>query len=56
MKRIISVFLSVIMLISAISVPASAAVNEAVKLTQKKGFYNIKGFVNGILRSVIRGS
>ncbi len=37
------------------SVPASAAVNEAVKLTQKKGFYNLKGFVNGILRSVIRG-
>ena len=37
------------------SVPASAAVNEAVKLTQKKGFYNLKGFVNGVLRAIIRG-
>ncbi len=36
-------------------VPDSAAVNEAVKLTQKKGFYNLKGFVNGVLRNVIRG-
>ena len=36
------------------SVPAAAAVNEAVKLTQAKGFYNLKGFVNGVLRSVIR--
>lgn len=35
-------------------IPDSAAVNEAVKLTQKKGFYNLKGFVNGVLRSVIR--
>ena len=37
------------------SVPDAAAVNEAVKLTQKKGFYNLKGFVNGVLRGVIRG-
>ena len=36
------------------SVPAAAAVNEAVKLTQQKGFYNLKGFVNGVLRSIIR--
>ena len=36
------------------SVPAAAAVNEAVHLTQKKGFYNLKGFVNGVLRSIIR--
>ncbi len=35
-------------------VPAAAAVNEAVKLTQKRGFYNLKGFVNGVLRTVIR--
>ena len=35
--------------------PDAAAVSEAVKLTQKKGFYNLKGFVNGVLRSVIRG-
>lgn len=36
------------------SVPAAAAVNEAVRLTQQKGFYNLKGFVNGVLRSIIR--
>lgn len=36
------------------SVPDSAACNEAVKLAQKKGFYNLKGFVNGILRTVSR--
>jgi len=36
-------------------VPNSAAVNEAVKLTQNRGFYNLKGFVNGVLRSVADG-
>lgn len=36
------------------SVPDSAACNEAVKLTQKKGFANLKGFVNGILRTIAR--
>nr|WP_296833693.1 16S rRNA (cytosine(967)-C(5))-methyltransferase RsmB [uncultured Marvinbryantia sp.] len=36
-------------------VPHSAVVNEAVKLTQKKGFYTLKGFVNGVLRAVDRG-
>lgn len=35
-------------------IPDSAAVNEAVKLTQKRGFYNLKGFVNGVLRSISR--
>ncbi|MDD7266640.1 MAG: 16S rRNA (cytosine(967)-C(5))-methyltransferase RsmB [Lachnospiraceae bacterium] len=35
-------------------VPDSAAVNEAVQLTQKKGFFPLKGFVNGVLRTVIR--
>ncbi len=35
-------------------IPDSAAVNEAVKLTQKKGFYNLKGFVNGVLRAIVR--
>ncbi|SFR95606.1 16S rRNA (cytosine(967)-C(5))-methyltransferase RsmB [Anaeromicropila populeti] len=33
-------------------VPASAACNESVKLAAKKGFHNLKGFVNGILRNV----
>ncbi len=36
------------------SVPDSAACNEAVKLAQKKGFSTLKGFVNGVLRSVAR--
>ena len=34
------------------SVPDSAVVNEAVKLAQKHGFYNLKGFVNGVLRAL----
>lgn len=35
-------------------VPDSAVCNEAVKLAQKKGFYNLKPFVNGVLRAVAR--
>ncbi len=36
------------------SVPDSAVCNEAVKLAQKRGFYNLKPFVNGVLRTVAR--
>ena len=36
------------------SVPDSAVCNEAVKLAQKKGFHNLKGFVNGVLRNIAR--
>ena len=36
------------------SVPDSAVCNEAVKLAQRKGFYNLKGFVNGVLRNIAR--
>ena len=36
------------------SVPDSAVVNEAVRLAQKRGFYNLKGFVNGVLRAAAR--
>jgi len=36
------------------SVPNSAACNEAVKLAVKKGFANLKGFVNGVLRNIER--
>ena len=36
------------------SVPDSAVCNEAVKLARKKGFYNLTGFVNGVLRKVAR--
>lgn len=35
-------------------VPASAVCNEGVKLAQKKGFSNLKGFVNGVLRTISR--
>ncbi len=35
-------------------VPDSAACNEAVKLAQKKGFHGLKGFVNGVLRTISR--
>lgn len=35
-------------------VPPQAACNEAVKLAQKKGFVNLKGFVNGVLRNISR--
>ena len=37
------------------SVPDSAVCNEAVKIAQKRGFYNLKGFVNGVLRNTARG-
>lgn len=36
------------------SIPASATCNEAVKLVQKRGFRNLKGFVNGVLRNISR--
>jgi 16S rRNA (cytosine967-C5)-methyltransferase len=36
------------------SVPDSAVCNEACKLAQKRKFGNLKGFVNGVLRSVVR--
>ncbi len=35
-------------------VPDSAVCNEAVKLAQKKGFYSLKNFVNGVLRNIAR--
>ncbi len=36
------------------SVPDSAVCNESVKLAVKKGFTNLKGFVNGVLRNISR--
>ena len=36
------------------SVPDSAVVNEAVKLAARRGFFPLKGFVNGVLRSIVR--
>lgn len=36
------------------SVPDPAVCNEAVKLAKKRGFSQLSGFVNGVLRSMIR--
>lgn len=36
------------------SVPDSAVCNEAVKIAARHGFYNLKGFVNGVLRTIAR--
>lgn len=36
------------------SVPDSAACNEAVKLAKKHGFSSLSGFVNGVLRNILR--
>ncbi len=36
-------------------VPDSAVCDEAVKLTVKRGLAGLKGYVNGVLRSVMRG-
>jgi len=36
------------------NVPDSAVCNEAVKLAGKRGFKNLKGFVNGVLRNIGR--
>ena len=38
------------------NVPPSAACNEAVKLAGRRGFKNLKGFVNGVLRNMSRGA
>lgn len=35
-------------------VPDSAAINEAVKLAKKRKFVNLSGFVNGVLRAIVR--
>ncbi len=35
-------------------VPASATCNEYVKLAKKRGFSGLSGFVNGVLRSIVR--
>ena len=36
------------------SVPVSSACDEGVKLARKRGFHNLTGFVNGVLRNVGR--
>lgn len=37
------------------SIPDSAICNEAVKLANARGFRQLKGFVNGVLRNIARG-
>lgn len=37
-------------------VPTSAVCNEAVKITKKRGFVKLSGFVNGILRNISRNA
>lgn len=56
MKPVIRTILrmSVYQLLFMETVPASAACNEAVKLAVKKGFSPLKGFVNGVLRTISR--
>lgn len=47
--------ISVYQIIFMDKIPASAACNEAVKLTKKKHFGKLSGFVNGVLRSISAG-
>ena len=56
MKPIIMLLLeiSVYQLFFMDRVPDSAAINEAVKLTKKRGFTGLSGFVNGVLRNIAR--
>ena len=56
MKPVIRLILemSVYQLLYMDAIPDSAVCNEAVKLSAKKGFHNLKGFVNGVLRTILR--
>lgn len=56
MKKVIRVIMrmSVYQILYMDAVPDAAACNEAVKLAQKKGFSSLKGFVNGVLRTIVR--
>ena len=56
MKPLISILLelSVYQLFFMDRVPDSAAINEAVKLTKKRGLTGLSGFVNGVLRNIAR--
>ena len=46
--------MSVYQLLYMEQVPDSAVCNEAVKLCKKRSFYNLQGFVNGVLRNIAR--
>ena len=47
--------LSVYQLFFMDKTPAFAVCNEAVSLVKKKGFHGLAGFVNGVLRGILRG-
>lgn len=47
--------MSVYQIVYMDKVPDSAVCNEAVKITGKRGFKGLQGFVNGVLRSIARG-
>jgi len=46
--------MSVYQLLYMDSVPDSAVCNEACKLAAKRGFQNLRGYVNGVLRTISR--
>ena len=46
--------LSVYQLLYMDAIPDSAVCNEAVKLAEKRHFFALKGFVNGVLRTIAR--
>ncbi len=46
--------MSVYQVLKMDSVPVSATCNEAVKLAIKRSFGQLKGFVNGVLRAIVR--
>lgn len=56
MKPVIMLLLeiSVYQLFFMDRVPDSAAINEAVKLAKKRGLTGLSGFVNGVLRNIVR--
>ncbi|MDO4292988.1 MAG: 16S rRNA (cytosine(967)-C(5))-methyltransferase RsmB [Eubacteriales bacterium] len=47
--------LSVYQILYMDSVPDAAACSEAVRLAKRRGFAGLSGFVNGVLRAVVRG-
>ncbi len=46
--------ISVYQLLYMTKVPVSAACNEAVEIVKRRGFKNLSGFVNGVLRNIAR--
>ena len=53
-KTLIILELGVFQLLFMDKVPSSAAVNEAVKLSKKVGAYKSSGYINAVLRNLVR--